>query len=84
MDFRGHGRSGGIKVYNKDINQHLNDAIQFIQQALTNYDPNIPKFVSGLSLGGLTAYLVSSRYPKLFNGAILYAPALIPIHNKID
>ncbi|KRW98241.1 hypothetical protein PPERSA_05585 [Pseudocohnilembus persalinus] len=84
IDYRGHGRSNGLRGYNKDINQHVQDAIDFIHLVLEKYDPKIPKFISGLSLGGLTAYLITSRFPDLFKGAILYAPALMPIHNKVD
>lgn len=38
--------------------------------------PELPKFVLGISMGGLTAYHLSLRHPDFFKGAILMAPAL--------
>lgn len=37
---------------------------------------NLPKFVLGLSMGGMTSYYLTLQNPKLFDGAILMAPAL--------
>lgn len=37
---------------------------------------NLPKFALGLSMGGMTAYRLTLEDPKLFDGAILMAPAL--------
>ena len=37
----------------------------------------LPRFVIGLSMGGLTAYHLTLEDPKLFDGAILMAPALM-------
>lgn len=37
---------------------------------------NLPKFVLGLSMGGMTSYYLTLENPNLFDGAILMAPAM--------
>ena len=37
---------------------------------------DLPKFVLGLSMGGMTSYHLSLEDPNLFDGAVLMAPAL--------
>ena len=36
----------------------------------------IPQFILGQSMGGMTAYHLTLNEPELFDGAILFAPAL--------
>ena len=38
---------------------------------------DLPRFVLGLSMGGLTAYHLSLADPTLFDGVILMAPAMM-------
>ena len=40
--------------------------------------PSLPIYGVGLSLGGATAYHLSRKYPKMFDGTVLMAPALTP------
>jgi acylglycerol lipase len=76
-DYRGFGKSEGDRGYIENLQTHLSDCEKFIDLVKKIY-PETPLFVSGLSLGGLTAYHMSLRHPELFKGAVLLAPALMP------
>lgn len=51
FDHRGSGKSQGIKGYVGSIEDHLEDSHRFLEITSEEYDPNLPKFVMGLSMG---------------------------------
>ena len=76
FDYRGFGRSEGRGGYIEDIEAHLADSREFLKIVMPMYK-GLPKFALGLSLGGLTSYYLTLADPKLFDGAILMAPAIM-------
>ena len=75
FDYRGFGRSEGREGYVDNLGTHLEDCKKFVQLVAPLYE-NVPRFALGLSMGGMTAYYLTLQNPKLFDGAILMAPAL--------
>ncbi len=75
FDHRGFGRSEGHGGYVDGIESHISDTKKFLSIVLPLY-LNTPKFALGLSMGGMTAYKLTLKDPKLFDGTILMAPAL--------
>jgi alpha-beta hydrolase superfamily lysophospholipase len=74
FDLRGHGRSGGRKMYIENFSQYADD-VAFVAE--TDVIPlGLPWVLYGHSMGGLiaTGYLLSDR--TLPNAAVLSAPAL--------
>ena len=78
------GKSEGLLGYIESFEQHMSDAEAFVENVNKLYRSNIPKFITGLSFGGLTAYMLALKYPQLFNGSIFYAPALSVIYSKFE
>ncbi len=77
FDHRGMGKSEGIRGRIDNISTHINDAMLFIEEVEKIYknEKKVPKFLSGLSLGGMTSYKIIEKYSEMFNGVIFYAPA---------
>ena len=50
--------------------------MKFVSMVGEIYPVGLPRFVLGLSLGGMTSYYLTLENPNLFDGAILMAPAL--------
>lgn len=74
-DQRGHGRSEGRRAYVEWFEQYLADLDQFRSHVQTQ-TPDVPAFLFGHSMGGLTALLyVLNRRPDL-RGLMLSSPAL--------
>lgn len=79
FDHRGFGDSQGEPGYIDSLDQHLEDSKKFVDIITDLYRENglkLPQYALGLSMGGMTVYHLSYRYPDLFNGVILMAPAL--------
>jgi acylglycerol lipase len=62
FDHRGFGRSPGKpgKVISQE--RHLEDAVQFVALLRGEY-PELPFFCMGLSMGGMTSYYLTLKYP---------------------
>ena len=75
FDHRGFGRSKGRPGKVASLEQHLQDCLDFVGLVKKIY-PLLPFFCLGLSMGGMSTYYLTLRYPKLFKGAIMMAPAL--------
>ena len=61
--------------YVSDLETHLEDCRKFFSIVMPMYK-GLPKFVMGLSMGGMASYHLTLADPHLFDGAILMAPAL--------
>ena len=55
---------------------HFADCEIFIAKIKEIYGNKYPIFLSGISLGGLTAYTIALRKPDTYKGVILFAPAI--------
>ena len=77
-DYRGFGRSEGKGGYVESLDKHIEEAVFFVR-TISKFPEyiNVPKFALGLSMGGMTVYHLSLRYPELFKGVILMAPAIM-------
>lgn len=77
FDLRGHGRSGGDRVYVDSFDQYLADLGLFYDRVHAA-EPGAPIFLFGHSMGGAIATLFTlTRKPEL-RGLVLSAPALKP------
>ncbi|EGR33123.1 hypothetical protein IMG5_061220 [Ichthyophthirius multifiliis] len=74
-DFRGFGKSEGIRGYCESVQQHIEDANKFVS-LIENIYSNKKIFIAGQSWGGSTVYKLSLDNPNRFQGVILYAPAI--------
>jgi len=54
----------------------LDDAQFFVENITKIYGSQIPLFLCGFSLGGLTAFHLGLSNPKQYKGVIFFAPAL--------
>jgi acylglycerol lipase len=75
FDFRGHGKSQGIKGYLRDFELLITDTLDFVNEISKLYN-NIPLFIMGGSLGGTVAINISLKVPQKISGLILINPAL--------
>ena len=84
FDHRGFGKSEGKKAYIESVEQHLLDSKAFIKQVNDLYPlQTLPRFLLGLSMGGMTAYRLSQESPQLYRGAILMAPAILNLYDSL-
>lgn len=77
-DLRGHGRSGGARVFVKRFDEYLADTEIFLTHVRATFGP-VPLFVLGHSMGGAIAALYTiTRAPAHVRGLLLSSPALGP------
>lgn len=81
FDIRGHGKSEGLRGSIRSSQDLVNDYMDFIQLIDTLYDKNIPRFLFGISMGGMLSFLIGHRIPNYFKGIIFLAPAF---HMKVS
>jgi len=75
LDLRGHGRSGGQRVFIHRFDEYLDDVAWFLQ-CVRDREPGKPLFVFGHSMGGtIAALLAACRQPE-WAGMALSAPAV--------
>jgi alpha-beta hydrolase superfamily lysophospholipase len=78
VDLRGSGKSPGQRAYINSWDDYRNDVAAFLE-LVKSQNPEIPCFLFGHSMGGLTILDYLLRYPesaKLLNGAVAFTPAL--------
>ena len=73
VDFRGHGRSGGIRGFGRAVGEFMSDA-RIGREMLRCLAPNLPHFVFGHSHGGLVATHVALEDQNPWAGLVLSAP----------
>ncbi|MGP8079312.1 MAG: lysophospholipase [Dehalococcoidales bacterium] len=77
FDMRGHGNSGGKRVYVNRFSDLVEDLAGFVKN-LRSKNPGRPVFAFGHSMGGTTVTLAAVNNVIGFQGIILSAPALVP------
>lgn len=72
FDNRGHGKSGGKKIYIDDYNKFPSDVDEMVD-LIKSENENLPIFILGHSMGGMIATLYGIKYPNRVDGIILSA-----------
>ncbi len=75
LDHRGHGRSGGKRVYVKDVSEYTGDFATLVGIAAREY-PELPKVVLGHSMGGGIVFAYASEHPADYELVVLSGPAV--------
>jgi alpha-beta hydrolase superfamily lysophospholipase len=74
MDLRGHGRSGGKRVFVNRFSEYVEDTDRAVQW-VKNAQPDVPVFVVGHSMGGLIAATYALTHADRIAGVVLSSPA---------
>lgn len=74
-DHRGHGRSGGKRVYLRDVGEFVEDFRTLVGVAAADH-PDLPRIVLGHSMGGGIAFAYGTQYPEEYRAMVLSGPAV--------
>lgn len=75
LDHRGHGRSGGKRVYLRDMSEYVGDFHTLVGIAAAEY-PRLPRIVLGHSMGGGIVFSYGVEYPDEYTAMVLSGPAV--------
>lgn len=75
LDHRGHGRSGGKRVYLRDMSEYVGDFHTLVGIAAAEY-PQLPLLVLGHSMGGAIVFSYGVEYPDEYTAMVLSGPAV--------
>ena len=75
LDHRGHGRSGGKRVYLRDISEYVGDFHTLVGIAVATF-PELPRIVLGHSMGGGIVFSYGVEYPDEYSAMVLSGPAV--------
>ena len=75
LDHRGHGRSGGKRVYVRDISEYTGDFHTLVGIAATDY-PELIRIVLGHSMGGGIVFAYGVEHPDDYAAMVLSGPAV--------
>jgi alpha-beta hydrolase superfamily lysophospholipase len=75
LELRGHGRSGGKRVYVNAWADFRDDVGRFVD-LVTAEQPALPVFLAGISMGGLIVTNYAAYRPDGIRGVVALAPAL--------
>lgn len=75
LDHRGHGRSGGKRVYLRDIGEYTGDFHTLVGIADREH-PELPRIVLGHSMGGGVVLAYGAEHPKAYAAMVLSGPAV--------
>jgi alpha-beta hydrolase superfamily lysophospholipase len=75
LDHRGHGRSGGKRVYLKDMSEYTGDFGTLVGIAGQEH-PGLPKIVLGHSMGGAIVFAYGAEHPADYDLIVLSGPAI--------
>lgn len=75
LDHRGHGRSGGKRVYVRDIGEYTGDFATLVGIAGTEH-PGLPRVVLGHSMGGAIVFSYGADHPDDYRLMVLSGPAV--------
>jgi alpha-beta hydrolase superfamily lysophospholipase len=75
LDLRGHGRSGGKRVYLRDISEYTDDFHTLVGIAAAEY-PELKLVVLGHSMGGGVVFAYGVEHPDDYAAMVLSGPAV--------
>ncbi|MGU3653815.1 alpha/beta hydrolase [Mycolicibacterium sp. A43C] len=75
LDLRGHGRSGGKRVYLKNISEYTDDFHHLVGLA-TAAHPELKRVVLGHSMGGGVVFTYGVEHPDDYAAMVLSGPAV--------
>ena len=75
LDLRGHGRSGGKRVYLRDISEYTDDFHTLVGIAAAEY-PELKRVVLGHSMGGGIVFAYGVEHPDDYAAMVLSGPAV--------
>jgi alpha-beta hydrolase superfamily lysophospholipase len=75
LDHRGHGRSGGKRVYLRDISEYTDDFHTLVGIAAADH-PELSRVVLGHSMGGGIVFAYGAEHPKDYTAMVLSGPAV--------
>jgi alpha-beta hydrolase superfamily lysophospholipase len=75
LELRGHGLSGGRRVYVNAWRDFRDDLGAFVEQVAAER-PALPVFLAGISMGGLIVTNYAAHRPEGLRGVVALAPAL--------
>ncbi|MEE6168694.1 MULTISPECIES: alpha/beta hydrolase [unclassified Mycolicibacterium] len=75
LDHRGHGRSGGKRVYLRDMSEYVGDFHTLVGIAATEH-PDLTRIVLGHSMGGGIVFSYGVEYPDEYTAMVLSGPAV--------
>ncbi|MCV7278750.1 lysophospholipase [Mycolicibacterium flavescens] len=75
LDLRGHGRSGGKRVYLRDITEYTADFHHLVGIAAAEH-PDLPRIVVGHSMGGGVVFTYGVEHPDDYAAMVLSGPAV--------
>jgi len=75
LDHRGHGRSGGKRVYLRDISEYTGDFHTLVGIATTD-QPTLKRVVLGHSMGGGIVFAYGVEHPDDYAAMVLSGPAV--------
>jgi alpha-beta hydrolase superfamily lysophospholipase len=75
LDLRGHGRSGGKRVYLRNINEYTGDFHTLVGIAAADH-PDLPRIVLGHSMGGGVVFAYGVEHAGDYTAMVLSGPAV--------
>ncbi len=75
LDHRGHGRSGGKRVYLRDLSEYTDDFHTLVGIAAKDH-PGLPRIVLGHSMGGGIVFAYGVEHPDDYTAMVLSGPAV--------
>lgn len=75
LDLRGHGRSGGKRVFLRDISEYTDDFHTLVGIAAGEY-PELKRVVLGHSMGGGVVFAYGVEHPDDYTAMVLSGPAV--------
>jgi alpha-beta hydrolase superfamily lysophospholipase len=75
LDLRGHGRSGGKRVYLRNISEYTGDFHTLVGIAAAEH-PDLPVIVLGHSMGGGVVFTYGVEHPDDYAAMVLSGPAV--------
>ena len=75
LDLRGHGRSGGKRVWLKRLSGYTDDFGTLVDIAAADY-PDLSRVVLGHSMGGGVVFAYGAEHPKDYTAMVLSGPAV--------
>jgi alpha-beta hydrolase superfamily lysophospholipase len=75
LDHRGHGRSGGKRVYLRDISEYTDDFHTLVGIAAADH-PGLKRVVLGHSMGGGIVFAYGAEHPDDYAAMVLSGPAV--------